>query len=311
VKTLLQSSKEYLACHRTLGYKMAHHGHYLQDFVAFMSRKKAKYITSKLALEWAMRPKGITLHTKAVRLGTIRRFAQHRALTDQRTEVPSSKLLSTKYRRRHPHIYSQDEIKKLLIVAISPPKPYWGIESYTLYTMIGLAASTGLRRCELLNLNQEDVDLCRGILKIDKTKFQKTRMVPLHPSVTKKLRRYCRLRARQPNLITNAFFVTKRGTRVPVPTLNFAFRHASVFAGLRAPTDSHGIRLHDLRHTFAVNALIRLLRSYSDDIDCKIPAISTYLGHINPIATYWYFSCVPELMKLARARLERAARCGI
>ncbi len=169
-----------------------------------------------------------------------------------------------------------------------------------------------MRRCELLKLNQEDVDLRSGILKITQTKFQKTRLVPLHPTVTRKLRKYIQLRNRQSNLNTNALFVTKRGTRVPIPSMNFAFRHVTIFAGLRGAKDSRGLRLHDLRHTFAVNYLIRLLRkSPESGVDHKIPALSVYLGHVNPKATYWYFSCVPELMNLARARMKKAARSGI
>lgn len=306
MKSLKKSVESFLECNRSLGYKMEHHTHYLRDFVSFMERRNAAVITSKLALEWAVQVKA-TPHTWAFRLGMIRRFARYRSSIDRRTDIPSTKLLPIRYRRRHPYIYSKTEIRRLLEAARSPKKPFWGVGAHTLYAVLGLATSTGLRRSELINLDVDDVDLDRGILAIKMTKFNKSRMVPIHRTVVRRLLEYCRLRNAQQNLQTNAFFVTKRGQRLSRPTINFAFRAASVQAGLRGAKDSFGPRLHDLRHVFAVNILIGWLREGAD-VDNKIPRLSTYLGHVSPQHTYWYFSCVPQLMNLARRRMEDAAK---
>lgn len=137
------------------------------------------------------------------------------------------------------------------------------------------------------------------------TKFSKSRLVPLHPTVNKTLQQYDRRFRNQAKFKTDAFFVTKQGCRITTSTINFGFLHASIKAGPRKSGESFGPRLHDLRHTFAVSTLIKWLRE-TNEVDTKIPTLSTYLGHINPKSTHWYFSCVPELMRLARLRMEKS-----
>lgn len=296
---------EFLQVYQSLGYKMVPHRLYLNHFVLFMKRKRATTITSDLALEWAMLPKDVTPHTWAFRLSVIRCFAKYRLATDRRTEIPSTNLLPIQYKRRHPYIYNKIEIRNLLIAAKSSSNSYWGLNNNTLYYILGLAAATGLRRNELLKLNQNHVDLKSGVLTINMTKFKKSRLMPLHPSVTKMLLEYDKQRLTQENIKTDAFFVTKRGQRITASTINFGFLHASIKAGLRESGKSFGPRLHDLRHTFAVNTLIKWLRE-ADEVDKKIPALSTYLGHVDPESTHWYFSCVPELMRLSRLRMEKS-----
>jgi Phage integrase, N-terminal SAM-like domain len=61
-----------------------------------------------------------------------------------------------------------------------------------------------------------------------------------------------------------------------------------------------------LRHTFAVNTLLGWYRA-GDDVAARLPSLSTYLGHVDPAATYWYLWAVPELLGLAAERLERKA----
>jgi len=154
-------------------------------------------------------------------------------------------------------------------------------------------------------LNEADVDLKSGTIRVILTKFQKSRLVPIHPTVVTRLSEYRRYRNTQLNPKSNAFFVTKQGLRLSKSAINFAFIFASRQAGLRSVTDSFGPRLHDLRHTFAVHTLIQWLRS-GVDVDNRLPALSTYLGHTDPNSTYWYFSCVPELMRLTRKKMEQA-----
>lgn len=128
----------------------------------FYEKKQAATITGELALEWAMLPKDATPHTWAFRLGVIRSFAKYRRATDRRTQIPSSNLLPIRYRRRHPYIYKEREIRLLLIAAKSPLNTFWGLDNFTLYCIIELAVATGLRRIQLLNLDL-DVTIATGI----------------------------------------------------------------------------------------------------------------------------------------------------
>jgi len=166
-------------------------------------------------------------------------------------------------------------------------------------------ASTGVRLREALALDRADVDLDDGVLDIRASKNHRQREVPLHPSVTTALKEYGRVRdERCPRPATPAFFLTVRGRR-PVNTVFWqTFRVLIKQAGL----EGRGLRVrprpHDLRHTFAVRTLIDWYRS-GEQIDRKMPVLSTYLGHVSPESTYWYLQSVPELQALVSERLER------
>jgi integrase len=104
-----------------------------------------------------------------------------------------------------------------------------------------------------------------------------------------------------------SFFVSEQGTRLPACTVRATFIQLSRQIGLRGPNDSHGPRLHDFRHRFAIQTL---LRWYQADVDVErhLPELSTYLGHVKVSDTYWYLSATPELLGLAARRLEQAQR---
>ena len=100
------------------------------------------------------------------------------------------------------------------------------------------------------------------------------------------------------------FFVSNRGNRLDGGDVHRTFYALSRQVGLRGPDDSFGPRLHDLRHRFAVNTLLRWYAS-GEDAARRLPVLSTYLGHVHVADTYWYLSAWPELMSQAMARLER------
>jgi integrase len=169
---------------------------------------------------------------------------------------------------------------------------------------LGLLAVCGLRLGEAIRLQVDDVDLATGILTIRNSKFGKSRLVPLHASTTKKLRRYTEQRneflATRPS---THFFVTRNGTPLRQPTVHIVFKKLLVVAGIREVTSGGGPRLHDLRHRFAVRTLIDWYRS-GTDIEARLPVLSTFLGHAHVRSTYWYLNEHPELMKLAVQRLD-------
>ncbi|MBK5256086.1 MAG: tyrosine-type recombinase/integrase [Vicinamibacteria bacterium] len=204
-----------------------------------------------------------------------------------------------------PYIYSLAEIRHLM-AATKKLHTTTGLRPWTYSTLLGLLAVAGLRVKEALGLNdQNDVDLGQGILTIRSTKFNKTRLVPLHPSTRDALRRYARRRDRiYPRPKTPSFFVSEWGTRLEHSCVSRTFYKLSRWVGLRGLTDHHGPRLHDFRHAFAVRTVIHWYRQ-GVDVDPRMPVLSTYLGHGHVSDTYWYLSSVPELLRLASARLER------
>ena len=302
---LLKAVDDYLGLRRRLGYKLKDPGTHLHDFVAFLERQGTSHITTDLALRWAMQPASAQPAHWATRLRSVRLFAQHHSASDPCTEVPPLGLLPHRTRRKLPHIYSLAEIRQLM-AATRNLHSTTGLRPWTYSTLLGLLAVAGLRVKEALGLNQDDVDLSQGILTIRNTKFNKTRLVPLHPSTRNALRRYARRRDRiHPRPKTPSFFVSEWATRVEHSCVTRTFHKLSRWVGLRGPADHHGPRLHDFRHAFAVETVLRWYRK-GVDVDPRMPVLSTYLGHGHVSDTYWYLSSVPELLRLASARLERS-----
>ena len=161
-----------------------------------------------------------------------------------------------------------------------------------------------MRVGEIVALDRHDVDLYNGVLTVRNGKFGKTRLLPVHSSTQQKLRTYagCRRKLAPPHL-TDSFFVSDRGTRLNNNIIQHTFRKISKQIGLRRATDTHGPRIHDLRHTFAVQTLINWYRTGLDP-EQKLPLLSVYLGHAKVSDTYWYLSAVPELLGALSTRLD-------
>lgn len=306
MNTLREAAEEYLSLRHRLGYKLDGLGWALLRFVSFMEQRKTPFITSDLAVEWAVLPTKAQPVYWASRLSAVRLFAQHRRATDPRTEVPALGLLRARHQRKRPYLYTKDEIARLMGAAARLASPT-GLRAQTYVTLLGLLTVVGMRISEAIALDREDVDLDGGILTIRRTKFGKTRLVPVHRSTTLALRRYTRFRDRiHPRPRTSSFLVDEAGARLVKNTAEDIFVRLSRQVGLRGPEGrhGHGPRLHDFRHRWAVDTLLRWYRA-GVDVERHLPELSTYLGHAHVSDTYWYLTAVPELMSLAMALLER------
>ena len=294
--------ENYIELRRGLGFKLLDAKAALLRFASFLQRRRAPHITIALALEWAQQDKTVRPAEWARRLGMVRGFARHWSAHDSRTEIPPCGLLPYRPERAHPYLYSNDEIRKLLQAAWRLPSAH-GLRGPTYYCLFGLLAVAGLRISEARNLENEDVDLKDGVLTIRGTKFGKSRLVPIHSSTRKALSAYASRRDRFLTQRPATFFVSSRGTRLDGAEIRRTFYFLSRQIGLRGPSDSHGPRLHDFRHRFAVETLIQWYRS-GQDVEKRLPVLSTYLGHVHVADTYWYLTACPELMGLAVKRFE-------
>lgn len=302
---LRKAVEEYLTLRRALGFILEHSGRFLQQFLSFVEDEGADWITTELALRWATSKPNAQPAERAARLRAVRLFAQHRKGTDSRTEIPPVGLLPHRPERVTPYIYSQHEITATLEAARQLP-PRSGLRGWTVATLLGLLAVTGLRISEAVGLDRRDVDLDQGLLYIQHSKFDKSRLVPIHFSTCQALQDYARRRDRFYGRSTEpAFFVASHGRRLSHWAARRSFIQVSRRVGLRGPNDSHGPRLHDFRHSFAVKTLINWYRQ-GLDVEREMPKLSTYLGHAHWADTYWYLTSVPELMSLASDRLEQA-----
>jgi len=285
-----------------LGYKYQHQTRRLADFISFMEKRKATTITTKLAMEWATLP--TDRHASwALRLTDVRGFARHIVNIDPKTEVPPVGILPAP-KRAKPYVYSDAEIDALLAAALSLP-PADGLRRWTYHYLFGLIAVTGMRLSEAIGLLRDDVDLKAGVLVVRLTKFGKSRLVPLHLTTRTALREYAQRRdAHLGSRCGPHFFVAERGGRLLHQYVHRVFWRLSREIGLRCPGDRTGPRVHDFRHRFAIRTLLGWYREGAD-VEKKLPALSTYLGHTCMRDTYWYLSACPELMQEAAQRLDR------
>ena len=299
----LNELNEYLALRRGLGFKLRDHESALRKFVVFLQVRAAEFVTTCLALEWAQQPHHASQAHRAKRLGMVRDFAQYLSARDPRTEVPPQDLLPGRARRAQPYIYSDAQILRL-VQAAANLEPRDGLRSRTYGTLFGLLAVTGMRVGEVVALKDCDVDLSQGLLTVRQSKFNKTRILPIHSSSQEELRTYARCRDKlAPIRTTDRFFVSPRGTGLNYWIVRHAFIQVSRHIGLRAPVDRLGPRMHDLRHTFAVRTLTDWHRTGIDP-EQRLPLLSAYLGHAKVSDTYWYLTAIPELMDAVNTRLE-------
>jgi integrase/recombinase XerD len=301
---LERALEDYIGIRRSLGSQLRQPASLLRKFVSFLRTEDASGITTTLALRWATQPTGVEPFRWAVRLGMVRRFAIWYSAIDPRTEIPSAGLLPFRRRRKPPHIYSDEEIEAILRRTQQLPSSK-ALRARTFTTLFALLVATGIRINEALSLDRSDVDLDRGILHIRRTKFRKSRYVPVHPTTVVALRKYTEARGRLfPAPSTPAFFLSERGRRIPAKTAQYNFAKVSQQVGLRLPAKHHGSgpRLHDLRHRFATRTLIQWYRA-GLNVERELPKLSTYLGHVHVNDTYWYLEAVPELLQLATKRL--------
>jgi integrase len=307
VSALRARAEEYLTMRRALGFKLTTQGRHLMSFVRFCEERGADHVTADLAVEWATRTSrgsGNEVY-QARRLDVVRIFARHLQALDPVTEVAPDDVLSRRYLRIQPYLYSPAEIAALMNAA-DDLRP--ALRAATWRTLIGLLAVTGMRQGEACRLRRDDVDLNEETIVIGDSKFGKSRMVFLHPTTAAALRAYSRARDEAfPEAGT--FLVNSLGRPLNSRNTPKTFAELVTAAGIQAPPGHRAPRLHDLRHVFTVATLLDWYRD-GGDVQARLPVLSTWLGHIDPKSTYWYRSAVPELLALAAARLEPAGQEG-
>jgi integrase len=304
MSALEQHLSDYLQLRRSLGHELAEAGWLLPGLVAYLDTRGLSTVTTEAALAWAQQANTATVTTVGPRRMTAARgFARYLAGIDASTEVPPMGLMPHRRRWRRPFIYSPADID--LVMGRARSSIASPLRAATYQTLIGLLAASGLRIGEAIKLDRGDIDWTEGVLLIRESKFNKTRLVPLAPSSIQALTAYAELRDElQPRPKEPSFFVSLTRNRLCYAVVSNTFRQLIDRAGIGADTPTRP-RLHDLRHTFAVRTLLDWYRT-GGDVQAKIPALSTYLGHREPSSTYWYLSAAPELLALAAGRQDTA-----
>jgi integrase/recombinase XerD len=304
--TLHDSLADYLAMRRSLGYKLEKQETLLHQFLAYLEGHDEELITTEHALAWATTP-GTSRAWHSLRMQAVRGFAKYLHAIDPQVQVPAPWLLPSGPHRATPYLYTDEQIAGL-IAAASTLRFAHRVATYA--TLIGLLTVTGMRRGEVTHLDRSDFDPREGVLVVRGAKFGKSRELPLQDSTVVALRRYLRRSDRPPSPPgTAALFVSGAGSRLLVSNIECTFRMLRDRAGIQSRSARCRPRLHDLRHTFAVATLLDAYRS-GEDVQARLARLCTYMGHVDPVDTYWYLEAAPELMGHAGERLERYLHQG-
>lgn len=294
----------HIALHEALGYKFRTQRALLRIFVIYAERHGDVVIKSDRVIAWAR--EAPSPEQRRNRLLTVRRFAAAMHAEDARHEIPPADALGRGlFRRKQPYIYSAHEIVSLMTAAASLG-PAGTIRPLTYYTLFGLLAATGMRISEALALRLSDVT--EDGLIVARTKFKKSRLIPIHSTTRAAINHY--LAARLPMLgDTDALLISNAGTPPSYDTVSAVFRKISRKIGLRGAPGQPGPRIHDLRHYFAVRSLEQCACD-DDAISRHVLALSTYLGHAHVNDTYWYLQATPGLMAQIAAMAETFDQTG-
>ena len=308
--TLAARVEQYLAERRRLGFHLQTMRYGLESLVEHVRKTRHRgALTNEVMAAWARQARqgAGTKVTWARRLRLLRPFTRWLQQFEPATEVPDESIFGPIPGRVTPHIYRDEELVALLEAAgrIGPPS---GPRGTVMQTLFGLLACTGMRISEALALLDADVDLKSGVLTIRQSKFGKSRLVPLHVTAVAALQRYRRERDRHARATPETpLFIGSRGQRLGQPLGDHQVH--LIFDQLRRQLGwvgrgAHGMpRIHDLRHSFAARRML-LWHQQGVDLNQRMLALSTYLGHAKVSNTYWYLTAVPELMAIVGKRFE-------
>lgn len=298
--TMKERVEMYIEHQHRLGYIASGTSEQLFSFARFVDKQEYRGpLTVDLATKWVLTAKKKTPATWARRLLMVHGFAKYYKLIEPETEIPPTNLYGAIPHRRLAYIYSGKEISDLL-KGTKMLTPIDGLKPMTFKYLLGLLAATGLRVSEAIRLKPSDVDFERGILSIHETKFHKSRLVPLHPTVTKALMDYVELRNKKmASPFCPTFFMFDKGRSLHLQQVEKDFRWLREQLGF-----TQNQRLYDFRHTFICRRLLQWYRE-GKNINQLMVYLSTYVGHAHVTDTYWYITATPELLAIASKRFEQ------
>jgi integrase/recombinase XerD len=304
--TMESLADAYLAERRRLGFALHRSGSLTLTFARYADMIGHEGpLTAALVLQWAKEEaQHAAPFTWAGRVAVLGPFARFLADREPATEFPTGSPFGSSHRRIAPHIYTPSEVKAL-VAAAGRLSPQGGLTPATFTTLFGLLAATGLRISEALHLRCGDLDQAQACLTVRHSKFDRSRLVPLHPTAIQAVGDYLPVRGKYGPMDAGAplFLSEKTGHALTYPSVKSVFDQLSVELAIHARGGHRVICIHDLRHTFICRRVI-LWQESGIDLGNAMMALSTYVGHVSVAETYWYVQAVPELMAIAGDRFE-------
>lgn len=309
---LARPIRDYLALQRSLGRGYRREEWILRGLDFFLTRHapQGRVFTASRFAAWAASLSRLSPTSVRSRLLCVRKFCLHLARGRSAGFVPNLRLFPKALGPKAPCLLSEAEMARILAGTrtINPNRKH-PLRRQSMRLALVLLYCCGLRRGELLRLCLADIDTEQMVLQINQTKFYKSRLVPLSPSVARELRTYLRQRQQQglpmeptAPLLWNGRVGTTGGALSPTALTANWFRicHcAKVFDSRGRPP-----RLHDLRHSFAAAVLLRGYR-LGRDAQATLPRLARYLGHASPLFTHYYLKFTEPIRRVAGTRFRR------
>lgn len=281
----------YVALHRSFGRKFDEQERTLDLFASYASGFGDRHTNVERIYDWCRTAS--SQNVARDRFDRLRRFCLYAHAEDQEHQVPPAGVFGRGKRPRPtPHIMEPEQVRAIMLAALELP-PRGKISPHTYYYLFGLLAATGLRLSEALALRRDDVT--GDGLVIRKGKFGKQRLLPIQPSTHEALQAYLTIR-RKLGAHGEDLFVHSRGHAPSTTRAYIIFVRLARELGFRGPPGSPGVRVHDVRHTFAVRSL-ESCPCDREAIAHHMAALSTYLGHADIANTYWYLEATPVLLR--------------
>jgi len=297
----------YVDLKRALGRRFDIPARTLQSLDRFLQEHSAQYPDLNAAAfeAWCHTHEHVSSGVRRVRMLEVSSFCLYRRRTEPQSFVPDASSFPAYHQRVKPHIFSEAEVAKLLRAASGLSRyPASPLRPEMIRLAIALLFTTGIRRGELLALTLGDYNRRESTLHIRETKFYKSRWLPINDSIAEEMDQCLRARVRRklpvsPDtaLIWNAAW---NGGAYSGTALRHAIQPLLQKCGI-VTAKGNLPRIHDFRHSFAVNALLRWYRADAD-VEAKLPLLATYLGHGSAVSTHYYLHFIEPLRTAASER---------
>ncbi len=242
-----------------------------------------KRLSKELCDHWCQKRSYESAANHAHRISSLRVFCKYLSSVGIPAYIPPHGLT------RHPekydaHIYTPDELERFFTAVDA-----------SLYT-------SGMRVSELRLAKIRDIDLANGCIRVLSGKNQKDRLVPIHPDlVSRCVELKDQIHSRSPE--DEFFFMVRPGREMTLQNLYHNFRRYLDKAGI--PHTGRGPRIHDFRHTYCVNLLLKWSEE-GKDLLAYLPYMRTMLGHESFEETAYYLKLTSAAFPFVREHLEAA-----
>ncbi len=304
--------EDYLRLKHSLGRKFEIEAMTLRSLDAFLAAHYplSEDLTGEIFAKWCAILGRLSSTVRRRRMQIVRNFCLYRRRSRPQSFLPDARSFPANHQPAPPYIVSESDMVRILeACGHLVPNPFCPLRLETLRIAFLLLFTTGIRRGELLRLKLGNLDMREGTISVKETKFHKSRIIPLSPSVSGEVKAYLELRHQSRlTMSVNCPVVLSCNEAAEgkgYTGTGLARNWAGLCASLNILTPKgRPPRLHDLRHSFAVNVLLRWYRN-NDDVQAKLPLLSTYMGHVSVVSTYHYLAFVEELRSEASELFHR------